>query len=279
MTPTVGDAVSAAARCLAEAGAPEPRLDARLLVEHALGDGLVPSERLLGAGERERFGGLVARRAQREPLAHITGLREFWSLPIHVTRDTLIPRPDSETLVEAALDRVADRRAPLSVLDLGTGSGCLLLALLHELPTACGIGLDIDARALAVARENAATLGLAARARFVGDDWARGLKGRFDLIVCNPPYVAEGDLARLDPEVAAFEPHRALAGGPDGLDCYRRIAPRLRSLLAKRGAAFLEVGAGQAAAVTGMLGGHGLDVIGTRNDLAGIPRCVVALRQ
>ncbi len=278
---TVEAAFSAAARRLARAGIAGARLDARVLVGHALGTGgaavLGRPRRGLTADERRRLAALVARRARREPLAHVVGSREFWSLPFAVTADVLVPRPDSETVVEAALGRVRDRDAPLTVLDLGTGSGCLVLALLSELPRGLGVGVDISAAALEVARRNARALGLEGRVRLVRGDWGAGLRGPFQVIVANPPYVPDGDLGALEPEVSAFEPRLALAGGADGLDGHRAVAPWLAGLLAPGGAVFLEIGAGQAPAVAEILRRHGLQHVETMCDLAGIPRCLVAV--
>ncbi len=270
---SVYDAVFEATRHLAEAGIAQPRIDARVLVEHVLGVG----ERHLEFGQREDLRQLVQRRAAREPLAHITGHREFWSLTFAVNRHTLVPRPDSETLIEAALAWPALGRA--AVLDLGSGSGCLLAAVLSERPEWWGLGLDIDAAALSVAGYNLDALGLGTRSCLVRGDWTDCLTGSFDVVLCNPPYIAEKDWPDLDPEVATFEPRIALAGGTDGLACYRRIAPRLGDLMSMRGAAFLEVGAGQATHVAELLGHHGLGVVEIKEDLAGIPRCVVARRR
>ena len=208
---------------------------------------------------------------------NIAGYREFWSLTFAVTRHTLVPRPDSETLIEAALAWPASDRA--TVLDLGSGSGCLLAALLSERPEWWGLGLDIDAAALAVAGRNLDVLGLGARAHLVRGDWTECLSGPFDVVLCNPPYIADREWPDLEPEVAAFEPRIALAGGADGLACYRRIAPHLGSLMSAGGAVFFEVGAGQASAVAELLRRHALDVVDIKEDLADIPRCVVARRQ
>jgi release factor glutamine methyltransferase len=275
---TLGEAVSAAAALLDAAGVADARRDARLLLGHALGVGrevvLGHPERPLDAGGEARLGTLVARRAAREPMAYITGEREFWSLPFRVGRAALIPRPDSETVVEAALAWVPDRAATLRLLDLGTGSGCLLLALLSELGSATGVGLDRSAKALEMARKNARRLGLDGRCRFLAGDWGAPLTGPFDLIVANPPYVAEDELAALEPEVA-FEPRLALAAGQDGLAAYRALAPHMARLLAPAGAAVVEVGAGQARAVASLMSAAGLGETGRRRDLAGIERCLV----
>ena len=297
---TVGEALAEARRRLDAAGIASARIDARVLLAHALDaePASLPGRgrQSLPAGARRRFAGLVSRRLDREPVAHITGHREFWSLSFEVTADTLVPRPDSETVVEAALAWGEGHGIPASILDLGTGSGCLLLALLSELAAAHGTGVDVSPAALAVAGRNAARLGLAGRARFVLDDWAASLAGPFDIIVANPPYIAEGDAgdglpspkrslgfaqaggAAVDPEVAGFEPKVALFGGADGLDCHRTLAPQAARLLAPEGALFLEIGYGQAADVTVLLSESGLQVIEIKKDIAEIPRCAVARR-
>jgi len=236
-------------------------------------------ERPVDPDSLQRLARLTARRARREPVARIVGAREFWSLPFRVTPHTLDPRPDSESLVETALASLAAagvaRWRPLRLLDLGTGTGCLLLALLHELPNARGLGIDIDPRACAAAAANAESLGLDRRARFVAGDWGRGLGGGFDLIVANPPYVPDACIDRLQPEVARYEPRRALAGGADGLNCYRALAPDLARLMAPNGLAVVELGAGQTAAVVELFAAAGLQRLGSGRDLAGIERCVV----
>ena len=274
--------IDTAAARLAAAGVPSPRLDARLLVAHALGldhTRLVAAPaRALSAAERRRIARLVARRARREPVSRILGVREFWSLSFRVSPATLDPRPDSETLVETVLAHCRDRMLDREILDLGTGGGCLLLALLSELPAARGLGIDIVPEALRTARANARDLGLAGRARFARGDWADGVRRRFDLVVANPPYVAAGDMATLEPELA-YEPAAALAGGADGLDCYRRIAPDLARLLRPGGLAALEIGASQAAAVTALLAAAGLLAGAPVRDLAGHDRVLLARLQ
>jgi release factor glutamine methyltransferase len=220
---------------------------------------------------------LVARRAGHEPLALILGRREFWSLDFAVSPATLIPRPDSETLVEAALAAFANRMPPRRVLDLGTGTGCLLLAVLSEFSAAFGVGVDCCFAAAALAARNAAALGLAARAAFLCGDWAAALDARFDLVLSNPPYIATGQLAFLMPDVAGFEPPAALDGGADGLCAYRTLLPALARLLARDGIAVLEVGAGQAETVARMAGNAGYVAV-PRPDLAGIPRALALHR-
>lgn len=277
--PTVRETLAAAARTLDAAGVPRPRREAEVLLGHLLGVGrevvFGHPERPLGAAGEGALAAAVARRAGREPTAYILGEREFWSLSFRVGPDTLIPRPDSETVVEAALAEVKDRRAPLELLDLGTGCGCLLLALLSELGAARGVGVDLEGGALAVARLNAIRLGLAARARFVRGDWGRALCGRFDLIVANPPYVGTREFACLSPEIGEFEPRVALDGGDDGLASYRALASDIARLLAPGGVAVLEIGAGQAEAVAAIMAVNGMRPAGQRRDLAGITRCVI----
>jgi release factor glutamine methyltransferase len=264
---------------LAAAGIDDARSEAWLLLSAATGcsraalvagavDGLSPAE-------EECLATLAARRLRREPMAYILGSREFWSLPFQVGPAVLVPRPESETVVEAALAEIADRGAPLRILDLGTGSGCLLLALLSELPRARGLGIDRSAAALAIAGTNAERLGLAARTAFREGEWGRDLAGPFDLIVSNPPYVARADAASLAPEVLAFEPEDALFAGADGLCAYHALAPDCARLLAEDGVACLEIGQGQAAAVEAIMRRHGLRLVASRPDLAGIERCLI----
>lgn len=268
---TVGDAIRTAAARLSVV-AENPRLEARLLLAHVLG--VTVADLVREPGTRIDPAGLmvlVERRLAFVPIAHLTGHREFWSLDLAVSPATLIPRPDSETLVDAAL-RLSPR--PRRVLDLGTGSGCLLLAILHERPEAQGVGIDISSEALAVARANADRCGVGDRATFLLGDWASAVTGTFDLVVSNPPYIPGPEIASLMPDVALHEPRLALDGGPDGLDAYRRIIPGLPALLTPSGHAVLEVGAEQAEAVSafGRQAGFHAD---TRADLAGIARCIV----
>jgi release factor glutamine methyltransferase len=235
------------------------------------GEGLSPAE-------EQRLAALAGRRLRREPMAYILGAREFWSLPFQVSPAVLVPRPETETVVEAALAEIADRAARLCILDLGTGSGCLLLALLSELPHASGLGIDRSAAALAIARVNAGRLGLAERASLRAGDWGAGLAGPFDLIVSNPPYVACTEAAGLAPEVRDFEPMEALLAGADGLDAYRALAPGCARLLAEDGLVCLEIGQGQGPAVTEIARRYGLRLVASRPDLAGIERCLIFRR-
>ena len=260
---------------LRAAGVERPRLEARLLLAHALGVG---QEALLRDPGRPvpipAFRALVARRAAHEPLALILGRREFWSLDLRVAPATLVPRPDTETLVEAALAAFPDRDAVRRVLDLGTGTGALLLAALTEFPAAWGIGVDRVPAAAGLAAANAARTGLAARAGFLCGNWADALAGRFDLVLCNPPYIPTDALAGLMPEVARFEPRLALDGGGDGLEAYRAVVAALPRLLEAAGVAVLELGAGQAESVAGLARALGLAVVCERADLSGIPRAL-----
>jgi release factor glutamine methyltransferase len=236
----------------------------------------VAGEAVATAEETRRFEALVARRAGREPMARIRGSVHFWDLELAVRPGVLIPRPETETLIDAALGALPDRAAPLRVLDLGTGSGCLVLTLLHLFAKALGTGLDLSPQALACTRDNAARLGLADRLTLVGGDWRAAPAGPFDLIVANPPYVAEAELASLEPEVREHEPRQALLAGTDGLDAYRALLPVAASRLAPGGLLLLELGLGQAEAVEALAAESGLRVTAVRPDLAGIPRCLAA---
>jgi release factor glutamine methyltransferase len=271
----VAQALRQGAARLAAAGIDTPQREARLLLGHAIGT--LPAELPLHADATiptDDFDALVARRAAREPLALITGRQEFWSLDLAVSRDTLVPRADSETLIEAALAAFPARDAVRRVLDLGTGTGCLLLAALHEFPLAFGVGIDCVPAASALARRNAASLGLTERAAFLCGDWASALAAQFDLVLCNPPYISAAEVATLMPEVVLHEPVSALSGGPDGLDAYRAVAAGLPSLLAPGGAAILELGLGQAPAVIAFAEALGF-ATSLRADLAGIARALV----
>ncbi len=264
---TVAAALPAAA---ARIGGASPRLDAEVLLAHCLGVDrgtliLQPDLRI----DPQAYEKLIDRRVAGEPVAYILGHREFWSLDLAVNPDVLIPRPDSETLIEAALAGLAS--PPARILDLGTGSGALLLAALSEWPAATGLGIDASPAALAVARGNADRLGFGDRAAFALGDWGQGLCERFDLILCNPPYV-ETD-ADLSPEVRR-EPATALFAGADGLDDYRRLVPQLPGLLAKAGIAVVEIGHTQAAAVLELAVAAGLRGV-VRRDLGGRDRCLV----
>ncbi|WP_445190810.1 peptide chain release factor N(5)-glutamine methyltransferase [Sphingomonas sp. Tas61C01] len=270
MTLSIPAALAAAAARFAFSAT--PRLDAELLMAHALMIDrtalLLDSDRAVSPG----FAALVERRAAQEPIAYITGTRGFWSIDLAVGPGVLVPRADSETLIEAAVAQFAGR-PPGRILDLGTGPGTLLLAALAEWPAATGLGVDASPDALGYARRNAAALAMEARAAFALGNWGAGIAERFDLVLANPPYVATGD--DLPAEVRDHEPAAALFAGADGLDDYRRLAPQLAGLIAPGGAAVIEIGADQAAAVTALLAGAGLRATTVR-DLGGRDRCLVA---
>jgi release factor glutamine methyltransferase len=267
--------ISDGAARLRAAGIENPRLEARLLLAHALG---VPVAALLRdphvPAEPTAYVALVSRRSAHEPLAYILGHREFWSLRFAVSPTTLIPRPESETLIEAALAAFAGRGPPDRILDLGTGTGCLLLSALHEFPIAFGLGVDRSPAAAELAAANARMLCLADRAAFLCADWAEAIAGGFDLILCNPPYIPTSEIGGLMPEVAGHEPASALDGGADGMATYRRIIPLLPRLLRPDGVAVLELGIGQGPQVAALAREAGLCAT-TRPDLAGIPRALV----
>jgi release factor glutamine methyltransferase len=268
---TLRDALAAATERLA-ATSDTPRLDAELLMADALG--IERENLLLGDLEPEApaaFEQLLARRAAGEPVAYIIGRRAFWTIELKVGPGVLVPRPDSETLIEAAVAHFG-ARGPATILDLGTGPGTLLLAALAQWPAAYGLGIDASEKALDYAELNAHSLGLDKRARFKLGDWAVDLHGQFELILCNPPYVEAG--AHLPRDVVEWEPYRALFADADGLSEYRRIAPALPRLLAEGGVACIEIGAGQCDAVTALFTATGLKVE-TRQDLAGHVRCLV----
>jgi release factor glutamine methyltransferase len=255
---------------LKAAGIEEPRREARLILAAALGTnaaGLMARD----AVDPQVYEPLVARRAAREPLAYITGHKEFWGLEFAVSPATLIPRPDTETLVEAVLGAGLQ---PRTVLDLGTGTGCLLLAVLHETPGAFGVGVDINPEAAALAGRNAQALGLGGRAAFLAGSWAESLSRPFELVLSNPPYIEHAELYALMPEVQRYEPGTALDGGTDGLTAYRAIINDLPRILAPNGLAVLELGAGQAISVAALAAAAGFSCT-FRQDLAGIERAAL----
>jgi release factor glutamine methyltransferase len=278
---TVAQARRALTEAFRQAELDSPELDARLLVGHALGldrTGLtIASSRSLGDAARA-LAVLAARRLDREPVARILGVKEFWGLPLRLNEATLVPRPETETVVEAALaaiDSAGPRDRALRIADLGTGSGALLIALLSELPNASGLGTDVSHKALAAARDNAGRLGVVARTEFTVCDFGAGLTGIFDLVVSNPPYIASADIDTLSPEVR-YDPRRALDGGADGLDCYRTIAGQAPRLLRSNGDLVVELGIGQEPAVATLFRTAGLIPSPARPDLLGIPRALHA---
>ena len=266
-------------------GLDSPELDARLIVGHALGldhTGLVAqSNRALDAAETGAIATLAERRLKHEPVARILGTKEFWGLRLELNAETLVPRPETEAVVEAALaaiDRRFDRQQPLRLADLGTGSGALLLALLSELPNAHGVGTDVSPGAVTCARRNAIALGFEKRAAFVVCNYGTALSGPIELVVSNPPYVCQSTIASLAPEVRLFDPARALDGGSDGLDGYRAIASDLHRLLSPNGIVVVELGAGQCDAVRTLLATGGLMAMETKPDLAGVDRALTGHR-
>jgi release factor glutamine methyltransferase len=262
-------------------------LDARMLVGAVLGLDLTgviaAAARLLRSDQADRLAEFARRRLKGEPVARILGTKEFWGLPLQLSAETLVPRPDTETVVELALEML--RAAPfpnrgLRIADIGTGSGAILLALLSELPDAHGIGTDISAAALQTAHSNAVDLGLAKRATFIACDYAVALSGRFDLMVSNPPYIRSADIAGLAIEVRDHDPHRALDGGSDGLDAYRALIPQTAPLLAPGGVLAMEVGDGQSADVERLMVAEGLMLERPpKADLSGIHRAVAGRRR
>jgi release factor glutamine methyltransferase len=287
---TAGLAVDAARRKLAErfrnGAIDSAELDARLLTGDALGldlTGLIAAaSRVLSASESDRLESFAQRRLAGEPVARILGHKEFWGLSLQLSPATLVPRPDTETVVELALEILRANGAsdrPLRIADLGTGSGAILLALLSELPQTQGCGTDISTAALQIAAANAARTGLADRATFIACDYANGLAGSFDLIVSNPPYIRSSDIAGLATEVRQHDPLAALDGGPDGLDAYRALIPQAACLLAPGAALVVEAGQGQSRDIEALMTAAGL----TRGrhpkaDLAGIQRAVAGLK-
>lgn len=279
---TVAQVRRALADAFLDAGLDAPELDARLLTGHALGlnhSGLVAEgDRVLSDDEMRSLTTLAARRLRREPVARILGVKEFWGLPLVLGAATLVPRPETETVVEtalAAIDLTGSRDRALQIADLGTGSGALLLALLRELPNAVGVGTDMSFDALETAQRNAARLELAERARFIISDFGAALTEPFDLVVSNPPYIASSEITALPPEVRS-DPRRALDGGTDGLDCYRSIAGQASQLLKPDGVLVVELGMGQEDAVASIFRAAGLEPSPARPDLAGIPRALSA---
>jgi len=280
--PTVEAARRALAVRLKIAAIETADLDARLLTGHALGldlTGLIlAAQRQLTPGESARIEEFARRRLAGEPVARILGEKEFWGLPLQLSSATLVPRPDTETVVELALELLragGNLDRPLRIADLGTGSGAILLALLSELPAAQGFGTDISEGALQTAGANAARAGLSDRATFVACDYASGLTGPFDLIVSNPPYIRSADIAGLATEVRNHDPLAALDGGADGLDAYRVLIPQAAGLLAPRAALVVEAGEGQSAQIQALMTAAGLmPVIAPKADLAGLLRAV-----
>jgi release factor glutamine methyltransferase len=277
--PTIRKVMKDATSRLTEAGIDTARLDARVLLEHVLGVDhtymIVNHTQLIKKVEIAEFKTLLERREQREPVATIVGHREFWSMDFKTSRFTLDPRPDSETLIDAVMRLRPNRAKSYNILDLGTGTGCLLLSLLSEYPAAQGVAVDVSKEALEIAGHNAKELGLNGRTEFVESSWGEKLVGKFDIIITNPPYIPTADIAELEKEVTEYDPHRALDGGTDGLDEYRKVIPDVKRLLAPEGLSVIEFGEGQHDDVIALCEQAGLSLIKTEKDLAGIIRCVV----
>ena len=262
-----------------EAGISSYQEDARLLICHALAwtkeKVFAYPSHLVTEAEQEAFESYVMRRLAREPVSRIMGVREFWSLPFKISPHTLDPRPDSETLIDAVLSSVDKSAKSLSVLDLGTGSGCLLLALLSELPQAFGWGIDQSKEALTVAQENATALSLESRSTFLMGNWGAGLARTFDVIISNPPYIPQADESVLERDVVDYDPSSALFAGEDGLDAYRVLMPDVKNLLAPKGKFFLEIGEGQEDAVSEIITQCDLEFVSQKRDIQKTVRCII----
>ena len=279
----LSDELRQATNRLRDAGIEGSATDARLLIAAAAGlsreEMFYDPNLKLSPDQKTRAETMIHRRADREPVSRILGRREFYGLSFEVTPVTLDPRPDSEVIVEAAIDYALCMGGKLTVLDIGTGTGCLLLSTLEALPEAIGTGTDIDPEAVAAACRNAHSLGCASRVKFQTSDWLSGVQGRFDIVLSNPPYIPSGDIANLAPEVSQYDPWSALDGGSDGLDAYRVLADRIPETLAPSGVALMEIGAGQADDVTGLFSTAGWHILENRADLAGHDRCLVFARK
>jgi len=275
----ISEILTPAKQKLKTSGIATPFLDAELLLASALGK---KREFVIGRPEyevanhdREVFEVLIKRRASFEPVAKIIGIKEFWGQDFIVSRATLDPRPDSESLIEAALELFPDKNSAFKILDLGTGSGCLLLTILKEYPNSQGIGVDIAQDTLNIAILNSQKIGLAKRSNFILNDWTDGMEGKFDLIISNPPYIKKSDIEKLAPEVSIYEPRLALDGGHDGLEFYRKLAPEMMGLLNKEGYAIFEFGKEQHLEIKEIFENAGMNFISFKNDLSDEPRCII----
>lgn len=283
MSNTLVKAWKSAGERLKAAGIDQPAIDARLMLEAAAGvsrtDILTDPYRELTDEQRQAFDAYLSRRERREPVSHILGRKGFWKIMLNVSRDVLTPRPDTETVVEVALAAFPEANAPMSILDLGVGSGAILLAILAERPAAKGLGVDISDEALAVARENAANLDLNTRCALLRGDWTAGLAdANFDLVVANPPYIPSADIEGLEPEVRDHEPRLALDGGDDGLDAYRFLAPEILRVLKPGGVFAVEIGFDQATAVSALFREAGGLNVQTVRDLGDRDRVVTGVK-
>ncbi len=275
----INNILSEAKNNLKSCNIPTPFLDAELLLAYALGKNrefiICYPDYELSKEQIISFRTLLKRRKNREPVAKIIGQKEFWGRNFVVNNNTLDPRPDSETIIEAVFSVYQNRNQALKVLDFGTGSGCLLLTILAEYPNSQGIGVDIDEETLYIAKLNSHNLGLANRSDFVLNSWGEGMSGEFNLVISNPPYIKDSDIKNLEPEVSLYEPYKALAGGLDGLDCYRILAPDIANILQNNGYAILEFGIGQDNKVNRILVCDDMKFIDFRKDLSGVNRCII----
>ena len=256
-----------------------PILDARLLLGFALGTpharfyGL--EDKILTRSQADNYVKVIERRCKREPVSRIMGTRGFWDLTLRLNRSSLDPRPDSEILIESILRAFPDKAANLKFIDFGTGTGCLLLSALNEFPNSNGVGVDISNECIKLAKENAILNGLGQRSLFIESDWGREVTDKFDVIIANPPYIQSDTIPTLDPEVKNFDPHLALNGGPDGLSCYRKLAPQFAAVLKERGLIFLEIGYNQSESVASIMEHSGLKCLQINQDLGKRDRCLV----
>jgi release factor glutamine methyltransferase len=279
---TRSEALRTLRRTLSEAGFETAALDARLLLLTALGisatDLITRPDTPLSPEHAETLASFTRQRLDHEPVARIVGVREFWGLPFRLSPETLVPRADTETVVETALDLLPDRQAPLRIVDFGTGSGCILVALLHELPQATGLGVDLSFGALVTARTNAIGNRVGRRCHFALSRWTDAVSGTFDLMVSNPPYIASGVIPTLDEEVREHDPRLALDGGPDGLEPYRILLSEAGRLLAPRGLLVVEIGYDQAEDLISLARIYGLEIVRIAHDLSDNPRCIAMKR-